>query len=303
MAGFSIQDAAFTGFEVVRKHPQAVAAWSVYQLVLSLAVGLITIGLLGPDLAQLQATNGQPPKDPAVLMATFGRLLPGYLVLIPVILASNAVMGAAMIRVVLTPDDSRFGFLRLGADELRQAGLGLLAFVVFIGLYLGAALVIGLAAGLGFVAGQAAGTIVAGALICAGIGAFMVAAVRLSMAPALTFERRRIDLFGSWAITRGYFWPLAGAYLLIIALLAVVYTLGGLIIFALGAVLQGGNIVAAMMRPDYSSIGAYFTPFRFAQVFFTAILTALALPVVFTPPVAIFRALSPSGLAAADVFS
>ena len=43
----------------------------------------------------------------------------------------QAILGAAMNRAVLRPSEERLGFMRLGADELRQLGLGCLMLVVF----------------------------------------------------------------------------------------------------------------------------------------------------------------------------
>ncbi len=301
MAEFSIQDAAFTGFGVVRAHPKALGYWALYALGLAVIFAVIIVGMMGPDFTKLTAVSASSTKDPAEILALFARLAPGYLVMMIAGVVSNSVLGAAMLRAVLQPADDRFGFLRLGADEMRQLGLGLLTFAVFMGVYFGLAIALGIV--LGIIAAVAKATPAAGVfLIIAGVGgAMLFLAVRLSLAPALTFDRGRIDLWGSWALTRGRFWPLLGTYLLTSALIFVVYVLSLLVIFAIGAVATGGNPMA--VRPDMTSLQSYFTPWRLAQTVLTAGVSALVWPVLFTPPAAIYRSLTVGGASAADVFS
>jgi hypothetical protein len=302
MAEFSIQDAAFTGFRVVREHPWALLFWALYALALSLVFGAIFVGLMGPDLTRLTAASAQGARDPAQTLAVMGRLLPGYGLLLAVGLVFNSILGAAMIRAVLRPTDDRFGFIRLGADELRQMALAALTFLVFLGAYVAlvfALVIMGVLVG---IIARTAGGLVVFLGVIVGVGALAILGVRLSLAPALTFDAGRIDLFGSWSLTRGRFWPLFATYLLAFAMIAVVYLLGLLVIFALAAVLNGGNPMTSMMRPDMSSLGAYFTPARLAQTALTAGVTALVWPVALTPSAAIYRRLAPAGAAAADAF-
>jgi hypothetical protein len=303
MGEVSIQDAAFTGFRVVRQHPRALAVWALYALVLSLAFAVILVGLMGPDLATIMAMGARPPVNPEAAMAILGRVAPGYFLFLAVALGFNSVLGAAMIRAVLRPSESRFGFLRLGADELRQLGLAVVTFLLFFGVYLGLIVAItflGVIVGLGL-------KVTAGAAIVFGILIVLVAmaflAVRLSLAPALTFDTRRINLLGSWAMTRGRFWRLFGTYALTFALAAMVFVLSNLVVVALGVVLSGGNMAASTVMPDMTSLRAYFTPFRLIQTVLTAGVSALVWPVLFTPPTAIYQSLAPAGSAAADAFA
>jgi hypothetical protein len=233
-------------------------------------------------------------------MPIMSRIIPAYLVFMAMGVGFNSVLGAAMIRAVLRPADDRYGFLRFGADELRQLGLGVLTLLVFIGVYMGLIMALALvSAAVGMGSGLAGAAFALGLL--AVVAALAVLAVRLSLAPALTFDTGRIDLFGSWALTRGRFWPLLGTYALTLALVAMVYVLAALVAFALGAVLTGGEAPTSMSRPDMSSLKAYFTPFKLVQTVLTAGVSALVWPVMFTPPTAIYRGLSPAG-GAADVF-
>lgn len=302
MADFSIQDVAFTGFGVVRQHPRALLAWWLYALVFALLLGLVIVGLAGPDFAKLVAVGAQRPSDPALVLGLMSRLAPAYLAMLVLALASNAILAAAMNRAVLRPDDDRFGYLRVGADELRQLGLVLLTFLVFMGVYFGVAIVVGVIGGLVMAVTKASPALLLILLFLCLMGVLVFLAVRLSLASALTFDTRRINLFGSWSLTRGRSWRLFGTYLLVFALVMVVYVLSLLLIFAVGAILNGGDPAALWKSPDTFSLKSYFTAPRLVQTVLNAGLSALIWPLVFTPPVAIYRTLSPAS-ATGDAFA
>jgi len=213
------------------------------------------------------------------------------------------VLGAAMIRAVLRPKDDRLGYLRLSADELRQLGLGVLTVVVFVAVYMAALVAAGLAAGLIAAVTGGSSTALVFAMVAVVLVLMTTMAVRLSLAPALTFDTGHINLFGSWPMTRGRFWPLLGTYALALGLVLVVYLLSFLVIFAISAILNGGDLANAMARPDTSSFRAYFTPWRLAETGLTAIVSALVWPVLFTPPTSVYRRLTPGGASAADAFN
>ena len=300
MSEFSIQDAAFTGFRVVREHPMALVVWAVYALALSVVMSVIIVAMMGPDFARLATFGGAAP-DVAEMLAVFTRLAPGYATAMIVGLASNAILGAAMIRAVLRPADDRFGFLRLGADELRQFALAALTILVFMAAVLLLTIVESVLTAVAAAAAPTAAPLIGLILFLPVLAALVFLGVRLSLAPALTFDRMTVDLFGSWTLTRGRFWPLFGTYLLTVALLVVVYLLCLLVIYAAGAVL--GFAGPSTPPPDLRSLKAYFTPWLVTQTVLGAGASALVWPVLLTPPTAIYRALARTGPAAADAFS
>lgn len=132
------------------------------------------------------------------------------------------------------------------------------------------------------------GVVVALALLAAWIYVW----VRLSLASPLTFATRRINLFGSWRLTRGIFWPMLGAYL-VAGILAIVVSLLILAISAAVSAAVGGGLsgLQSMMKPDMSSLATYLTPARFVTIFANAVSTALVWPVLLTPASAIYRSL------------
>jgi hypothetical protein len=295
MARFSATDAAFSGFRVVREHPKAVAVWAVALLALQLLTSLALVGPTGQALMQMQAAG--PSRDPVQIMAQFHQMAPTYGLLVLITLVFNAVAYATMDRAVLRPEDDRLGYLRLGADELRQLGLTLLLGLLGIGLYILLALfiivaliVVGVAVHTAPpVAASAVSAIVVVGLVCV----FLFVVVRLSLASALTFATGRINVFGSWALTRGQFWPILGTYLLAVILTAVVMLLGYILIFAVVAVAGGGlGAIGALTRPDFSSWAAYLSPLRLVYLLATTLISALALPLTLAPQAAIYRGLT-----------
>jgi len=301
MAEFSIQDAAFTGFRVVREHPAALAIWALYALLLSLVFVAIFVGLAGREMTQIMQMGVQPPADPAVVLPLLARIAPAYGLFIIVSIGLYAILGAGMVRAVLQPADDRFGYLRLGADELRQLGLGLLTSLVIVGIYLGLFVVLAVVFAIATAASNQLGVLVLVIGVPAIIAALVIVLVRLSLAPALTFDTQRVNLLGSWALTRGRFWPLFGTYFLTLVLILMVYFLSSLVIFALGAVVSGGEFAAAMAKPELSSLQAYFTPLQIIRNVMMAGVSALVWPVLLTPPAAIYRLLAPAP--AVDAFS
>jgi hypothetical protein len=102
---------------------------------------------------------------------------------------------------------------------------------------------------------------------------------------------QRVDLFGSWGLTKGRFWPLLGTYAIAFSLSVVVL----LLIFAIAAILAmliGGGVGSAVMPSDMSSVAAVLTPPRLAYLVVTSIGQALIWPITLSPPAAIYRAIT-----------
>lgn len=295
----SIHEAAFSGFRVVRERPRAIAVWVIVLLALTLIFSVFMVSSAGPALTRVMALSGRIKPDPTEILALWGQIAPTYLGLMAMSALFYAVFFAAMNRAVLTPDDDRFAYLRLGIDELRQLGLvlalGLVSLILYIGFVI-VAIVIGVI--LSLILGAAGGASAVGVsigvavilVLFLGMGFFWI---RLSLASPLTYATGRINLFGSWTLTRGRFWPIAGTYLLVLALLLAVYLVGFLLIVAVVAAAGGGvSPLSMMIRPDMSSLGAYFSPIRLIFIVLNAALSALALPVMLCPAAEIYRRLA-----------
>jgi hypothetical protein len=287
MTSFSVTDAAFAGFRVVREHYRALIFWVPLAFVIALTISAIFIGVGGRiiDTQALQA-------DPSQALTLMNQMAPAFLATSAAAFIANAIIYAAMNRVILFPQDSAFGFLRLGADELRQLGLMLLLTILFAGIYLGLVIVAALLAVVATLGGKILGLIVMAMVVATAICLMVFLAVRLSLAAAVTFDTKRVGLRGSWTLTAGQFWPILGAYLLAGALTLVVLILAWLVEIALGAVLTGGDMKDFVGNsPD--TLPALVTAPSLLRLALGSVISALIWPLILTPPAAIYSRLKP----------
>ncbi|HEY2051948.1 MAG TPA: hypothetical protein VGH03_21620 [Caulobacteraceae bacterium] len=284
MAGFSIQEVALGGFAAVRAHPRALLVWTPFAFAVSLIAEVVFVQAGGQTVDW--SVLGE---DPAKVSALLQKVAPAELALLLMAVVTNAFVQAAMMRLVFSPGAARFGFFRIGADELRQLGLEILALVVLMGGYFGFAVVASII--MVAISGLGAPTNVAG--LIAGVSAALVVLaavfVRLSLAVPLTFDTGRINLFGSWRLTRGQFWPILGTYILVIALVAAVWVFANVLFFGLAEFVLGRDMPALMGPPQ--NVAGSFTPMRLIAALFSAFVTALIWPVLLTPPARIYRSL------------
>jgi hypothetical protein len=298
VAEFSAADAAFTGFRIVWERPWAVAIWAGLQFVFNLALRLFMVASAGPALMKLSTLGTQASAaDPNVVLGLFRQIAPTYVVLLIAALVLSAVLYAAMNRAVMRPQESQFGYLRLAADELRQLGLLIGFTLLFMGVEL-AFLVIGLLllAILGTALGGSGVAVALAILLPVAICGFVYVGVRFSLATPMTFATGRINLFGSWTMTRGRFWPLLGTYVLALALSLVVGALTFVIAALIVGIIGGGfGGIAAMMQADISSVASVLTPAQLVYLAITSIGAALGAPITMCPPAAIYRSLTGGG--------
>ena len=297
MASFSPSEMAFTGFRVVREHPKALIGWAAVQFVLSLSTMTTLTVMAGPALAHLPDNADLLNPDPKLILPLIRQLLPAYLVALAIMLAIYPVLYGAMNRAVLRPQDDRFGYLRLGRDELRQLGLMLAMLGLGLAGYLAAvilgAIVIAALRGVVGAADPTGGDLSAAVLFGLILAGVIYVSARLSLASALTFATRRIDLFGSWALTRGLTLPIFGVFCLAAATSIVVAVLGMVIVAALMSLVIGGvQGLPAVLGPDTVSLTALLSPRELIYYALTAVLNALIMPLLMTPPAAIYQALS-----------
>jgi hypothetical protein len=288
---------------VVREHPTAVLIWAGAQLVVGVLMTVVMIVMAGPAMTQmLQSQANGAAQDPAESLRLLQQMGPLYLLLLPASLVIYGVIYGAMNRIVLRPQDSAFGYLRLGADELRQMVVLLVIWVIMFAVYLVSFIVVGIfgatvtgatAASGGGGSAAAISALVVVFAIFGVLGALIFVGTKLSLASPQTFATGKINLFGSWGLTKGRFWPIFATYFLAFILLLLMGLLAMVIIGAIMAVMMGAQGAMAMfMKPDMSSIGAYFTLGHIVYLLLVAGFTALFAPVWLTPPAAIYRSLT-----------
>lgn len=286
----SATDAAFSGFRAAREHPGAALIWMAVFGLTSLAMFLVVLTKLWPVLMDMVALGpGTRPSEAQAL--DFSRRI--WAAAAPIIVPSillNAVQSAAVNRMMLRPQDSAFGYIRLGMDEVRQLAVVLLLTLVSFGLNLVGNFVPSILEAGGAVVSPALGSAL-GFVGFVLVTCFMIAVtVRLSLARAQTFATGRITVFGSWRLTRGRFWPMFGVYVLAFVLAAIVWV-AVLSIAMLAAVLLGGGF-GATPAPDPSSLAGFLTPGTIIILAFAVIASPFLSMIVLCPAPEIYRQLT-----------
>jgi hypothetical protein len=243
---FSATEAAFEGFRVIRRNPQAVAIWGLlYLLLIGAVVGVFVAGLA--PVVRLET------PDPAGIGAVLNRLWPILLLSVAVMLAASVVFNAAILRAVLEPEEGRGAFIRLGPAELRllSAHLVLMAiWLAFLVVCIGATIVLARALP------EVWSWLLILLLLLGATGLTIFAAVRLSLVLPISFAEGGLPIGRSWDMTRSHFWPLLGAFAL-----AFVFSIGvSTVAYALGTTLMmvvGGVGLFTQMQSE----GGDFSPF------------------------------------------
>jgi hypothetical protein len=203
-------------------------------------------------------------------------------------------MAAAVYRLIFRHDDTRFGYLRLGSDELRLMGLTLLyvglAICLVVGLTIASAIVTAVAS----VAGAAVAGFVGAASSLFSFGLVVFVLVRLSLAPVATFAERRLAIFESWRLTHGQFWRLLGAYALALTcivvigfLLIVVFTgVAGVVVLLTGGQLSD---IRGIFNADETSLRSYLSIGVIAYTVVSSVFSALYNAVIAAPGAVAYR--------------
>jgi hypothetical protein len=282
----SVTDIAFEGFRVVRDRPLALLAWVVLQFAGNLAVqpGLLLtrnayaqLNKLGfPAMGAAQATVPITPAQVAIFAPAMGDLFEGAAIALAILVAMSAFLDPGVYRVAMAPKDRGFFSLKLGMQELRQFLLMTILFALFFGIYLTGVMGSLLFTGVFAVAGPGASMLGLAIGVTTTLCAMVYFAVRLSLAGPLTFEQNRIDVFGSWSLTRGRFYGLLGGYVVAGIMAALVYVLSVTIFLAIATVIAGGAQQAEAMFPDKpATLAAAYTPAEIFGDFYEALVGAL----------------------------
>lgn len=221
-------------FRLLRQHPLSVLVWSILYL-----AGIFAIGLLRIAIA---------PAAPESLGAV---LLPA-LATQALTIALVAVLITAATRATLHPYKRGACYLRLGAGELRVfALLAMLAVATGLATFL-LALANGFLLGLfgWLISSDSVRQWLAAALLLVELAALLFVQVRLSIALPLTYLYEAITVDEAWAQSRGHFWSIFGAFVVLgLLLFAAAVALLALFFWpALSLLVQSGLNAAALSQ-------------------------------------------------------
>ena len=284
MSGFKPADAALEGFRITRENPRAFGAWVIVSFLVSVVASVSTVFMPAEVRHGLETMSASETP-------TASQFLDALILVAPILflgLAVQCVMAAAVYRLIFRHDDTRFGYLRLGADEIRLMGLTLLyvglTIVLVVGLTIASAIVTALAS----VAGGAAEAFVGAATSLFSAGLVIFVLVRLSLAPVATFAERRLAIFESWRLTQGQFRRLLGAYALALACIAVIGFLLIVVFTGVAGVvvlLTGGQLadIRGIFNADETSLRSYLSIGVLAYTVVSSVFSALYNAVIAAP--------------------
>ncbi|MFL6845684.1 MAG: hypothetical protein ACJ8ER_12475 [Allosphingosinicella sp.] len=205
------------GFGLIRRRPGAVAVWGLIYLAVTVLMGFAMRSLMGSVASTM--SQGRPG-----ILAGFGATMGQVLLIELAALIVLLVIMAATQRAVLHPEREDFAYLRLGMDELRLVGLGLILLILtYIGVLIAGILLTLLAGIVAVAAGPGAAVPVGMVEMLIILGLLLWIEVRLSLAFPLTMLRGKIIIGESWRVTKGRFWTLFGAFLILFLILLVLW--------------------------------------------------------------------------------
>jgi len=286
MPEFSFTEAAFEGFRFTRERPGAVAAWAAATFAFNLATGVLGALVGGDALRAFQAMAKGP--DLSQVLHLLVPAVPALAVTILMELLGASLVYASALRSCIGID--RKVTFRLGADERRLfmllVGYGVIYWILTV--------IIGMMFGLAENIAEALSPSVANFLaFLAPIALFflpLIVLVRLSLAPVIAVDRKRISLKESWVSTNGHFWPLAGSLILSIGLFLVVAFVALMLVMILTELASIGTHGAIAKPSDLFNPEATFGPAVVFGEVVTAVCIGLLLPVLLGPLVRAYQA-------------
>lgn len=300
MADFSGGAAISSGFRLIGRRPGAVLTWGVVYVLLAVLPQFLLMWSFLPDIvafyreAFASAQSGVSPAtnpDFVRLQAELNRFQPLQIVLG---LVSLSIVNSAIYRSVLEPQNSAWGYLRLGAQELW---VGLTTVVFYLVVFVAALVAIIPVAVVGALAAQSpswtTGLIIF-LLACGAIFFIIWVCLRLSLGIPMSFAQKNFRLFESWSMTRGLGWKLFGVGLALLAIvIAVEVTLMaiGVSIVSATGLAQSGQLQAMFQHPP-ADLAARAIPWLVGVMVLYAVLIGLIFAIFTAPFADIYRQLS-----------
>lgn len=186
------------------------------------------------------------------LFGDFARLGLGYLLMLIIYAAFWAMIESAVLRRYVREEGFNIGW---GGDEWRMLAVGLswigAIIVAYIAFILG---VLVLVTPVGMAMQDNPGLAIlwsAAVMVALGI-VWIYFAVKLSPAGAMTIRDQKVTFFGAWGASKGRFWPMLGAFIVLAIILyigiLVLYLVGGVAVF--GTLMNAVDLSSGQANPD-----------------------------------------------------
>lgn len=279
---FSATDCAFEGFRLTRRAPVAVllwaAAYAVFFGLLFLLVGshFVTIMSL---ISQLEGQTEPSIEDMQPLMQAYGVIVAWA---VPLSLFFSAVISTAIARSVIRPEDRKFGYMRLGKDELRVLGASLIVALIMFGVTFVGFMLVSLLAALAVAAPALWLAVVL--LSLAVLAVVIWLSVRLSLVVPATFAEGRIAVKPAFAMTaRRMFWPVLGMAVIAGVMAMLVGLLGSAVAAPLSLMVGGTERLIGMEGASVSSLISAVGPMLAVSLVVNAVMTAAQVVIMYAP--------------------
>lgn len=238
MGKFSAANAAFYGFGLIKRDPLTFLGVTL----LFVAFGVVLALTFVPAYARMIEAFSTGDSD-AITQASlqfWATAGPVYLLIVPVYMVA---LGALNRSLVFGQSQGWVLGLKLGMDEVRVVVVTIVGYILAFLPYLGCVIVGVILAGvIAAAAGANQNPAAAAALVLlvpayiAGVVLMIWIGVRLSLAAPASVGEGRFVIFESWSMTKGRFWSLFLAYLLLLILILVAELIIVAVVVAVGGV-------------------------------------------------------------------
>lgn len=303
MAEIAITQAAFAGFTVLRRKPWAPLLWSTLYAAVMAALLVVLGGAFVQGVGRLtRMSQGGAQPPPQAVFELIGGILGGYLLFLCVFWVLGAVVNMAVVRSVLAPEASAFGYLRLGARELWLLLANFVLFILYMLVSLVFSIPVGIITALTALNSPSLGAYISWPIQLVTWIVTIWLGLRFCMVAPMIFTEGRFRLFESWSFTRGHAWRLFLVGLLVVVATVAIYVVLLAVGVAFGVPLF--QQLAAATSPQAFFTEAPAQAFRQLSpllILYVALIWAgsiVLLPVFFAPWPAAYRQLRGDDLAA-----
>jgi hypothetical protein len=286
MASLKVFSALGEGVRLVRREPVAALVWSGVYFV---TMGIPALLLFTQMGAMFSGFDAQAVDETVMMQRMMGSFAFMPLMWIGTLIGYT-VIGGAILRATIHPDDRKAFYLRVSKAELWMALSAIvgaiIAYIAFIAiaivLMIPVFIVVAAAAGMGNeLLIQLAPLFLLLLLYPAGL----VVILRFVMGPVMSFDEQRFRLFESWPLTKGRGWRLVGlALMLTLLMIAIEAVLVVIALIAMGpALLTGFSDPAAIERFTFGMMKFYSSPWMWLVCLVGSVIAGPMLAVFIAP--------------------